>query len=177
MSLDKKKNVYDGCEETIDFEKHFVDFVESEILKSVRLDDSPPITESEILSTNFVTVEKENSPLGSAFMLEASPKEQRFVFLKNALGGRYYNLFSASASMFTALVQCEKFVDIMVMVLEETHKLAPTAENERMVMAAYNTKNIITMSKVYATQGEKAAIEFGNSVNLATTAPPSGAKQ
>ena len=177
MSVNKKKNVYDDCEETIDFEKHFADFVESEILKSVRLDDSPPITEVEILSTNFVTIEKENSPLGSAFMAETSAKHNGFVYLKNALSGRYYNLFSASASMFTALVQCEKFVDIMVMVLEETNKLAPTAENERMLMSAYNTKNIIAMSKVYATQGEKAAIEFGNSVNLATTAPPSGAKQ
>ena len=137
----------------------------------------PPITESEILSANFVTVEKENSPLGASFMVETSVKVNRFVYLKSALGGRYYNLFSASASMFTALVQCEKFVDIMVMVLEETHKLAPTAENEQMLMAAYNTKNIITMSKVYATQGEKAAIEFGNSVNLATFDPPSGAKQ
>ena len=136
-----------------------------------------PITEAEILSTNFVTVEKENSSLGAAFMAETSIRENRFVYLKSALGGRYYNLFSASASMFTALVQCEKFVDIMIMVLEETHKLAPTHENEQMLMAAYNTKNIIAMSKVYATKGENAAIEFGNSVNLATTAPQSGAKQ
>ena len=140
-------------------------------------DEELPITESEILSTNFVTVEKENSPLGAAFMAETSIRGNRFVYLKSALGGRYYNLFSASASMFSALVQCEKFVDIMIMVLEETHKLAPTRENEQMLMAAYNTKNIIAMSKVYATQGEKAAIEFGNSVNLASVAPPSGAKQ
>lgn len=148
-----------------------------ELLEKMPLSDEKPITEDEILSTNFVTVEKENSPLGAAFMAETSIADNSFVYLKNALSGRYYNLFSASASMFTALVQCEKFVDIMIMVLEETHKLAPTAENEQMLMAAYNTKNIIAMSKVYATHGEKAAIEFGNSVNLATTAPPSGAKQ
>lgn len=148
-----------------------------ELLEKMTPSNEQPMVEAEILATNFVTVEKENSPLGAAFMAETSVTTNRFVYLKSALGSRYYNLFSASASMFTALVQCEKFVDIMVMVLEETHKLALTAENEQMLIAAYNTKNIITMSKVYATQGEKAAIEFGNSVNLATTAPPSGAKQ
>ena len=172
MSLNKKKNVLSRFE----VPQSLTSMLENvEKLRAVA--EEQPITEAEIISANFVTVEKENSPFGAELLLEVGQKEQRFVYLKTAINGRYRNLFSASASMFTALVQCEKFVDIMVMVLEETHKLAPTQENEQMLMAAYNTKNIITMSKVYATQGEKAAIEFGNSVNLATVSPPSGAKQ
>ena len=172
MSLNEKKNVFlpfddfNGVRDLLAY-----------IGKKTGFNIEPPITEPEIISANFVTVEKENSFCGVPFMVEVALKNKKLVCLKDALSGRYYNLFSASASMFTALVQCEKFVDIIIMVLEETHKLAPTQENEQMLMAAYNTKNIITMSKVYATQGEKAAIEFGNSVNLATTAPPSGAKQ